>query len=153
MHKRKGFAWETSYLLKDKAKEKLALVKDVQWLALIIMEIFLTLILVGSIVIYLDGRFNTIEFPFNLIIFAAIAYAVMRVYAYTENFRELRGMKRESSFRAFVLEFIIFLVIVFSTFLYQDPTINIFPFPYNFLIFLILLVIPLYFYMKEQYFK
>jgi len=43
--------------------------------------------------------------------------------------------------------------IVFSTFLYQDPNINIFPYPLNFLIFLIVLVIPLYFYMKERFFK
>lgn len=153
MGKRKGVAWETSYFLKDKAKEKLALVKDIQWLALIIMELFLTLILVGAIVIYLDGRFNTIQFPFNLIIFAVIAYAVMRVYSYTENFRELRGMKRETSFRAFVLEFIIFLVIVFSTFLYQDPNINIFPSPFNVIVFLVVLAIPVYLYLKEVHWK
>jgi len=150
---KKGIAWETTYFLRDKAKEKLVLAKDIQWLALVIMEIFLTLILVGAIVIYLDGRFNTIQFPFNLIIFAGIAYAVMRTYSYTENFRELRGMKRENSFRAFVLEFIIFLVIVFSTFLYQDPNINIFPSPFNVIVFLAVLAIPVYLYLKEVHWK
>ena len=153
MAKKTGLAWETSYLIEDKLKEKLALAKDIQWLALIIVEIFLTLILVGSIVVYLDGRFNTIEFPFNLIIFAVIAYAVMRTYSYTENFRELRGMKRHNSFRTFILEFVIFLVIVFSTFLYQDPNINIFPPPFNVIIFLGVLAIPVYLYVTEVFWK
>lgn len=153
MPKRKGVYWETSYFLKDAVKEKLAMAKDIRWIALVIMELFLTLILVGSIVVYLDGRYNTIEFPFNLIIFAAIAYAVLRVYSYTENFRELRGMKRETSFKTFILEFIIFLIIVFSTFLYQDPTINIFPSPFNVIVFLVVLAIPVYLYMKEVFWK
>jgi len=148
---RKGLAWESSFLIKDKVKEKLQLFKDVHWLALVFAEFLLTLVLVAGILLYLDGRFNTIDFPFNLILFAAIGYGVLHFYRYTEAFRNLRGMKRETSFKSFVLEFIIFVVVVFSAYLYQDPAINILPYPFNFVLFLIVLASPLYFYVNEKF--
>ena len=145
---------ESSVLIKDKAKEKFVSAKnDLQLIAFWIVEFFLTLILVGAILLYLDGRFNTIEFPFNLIIFAGIGYGVLHFYRYTESFREVRQMKHKDNFKSFVLEFIIFILIIASTYIYQDPTINIIPYPFNFIIFLILLSIPLYFYIKEKYLK
>ncbi|MAG17983.1 MAG: hypothetical protein CL944_00745 [Candidatus Diapherotrites archaeon] len=148
---KKGLAWESSFLIKDKAKEKFLLFKDIHWTALVIVEFFLTLILVGGILLYLDGRFNTIDFPINLVIFAAIGYGVLYFYRYTEQFRTLRGMKKETSFKSFILEFIIFIVIVGSAYLYEDPNINILPYPFNIFLFVILVGIPLYFYVNEKF--
>ncbi len=59
-------------------------------------------------------------------------------------------MKHKDNFKSFVLEFIIFILIIASTYIYQDPTINIIPYPFNFIIFLILLSIPLYFILKKN---
>ncbi|MCR4335523.1 MAG: hypothetical protein NUV57_03225 [archaeon] len=148
---KKGLAWESSFLIKDKAKEKFQLFKDIHWTALVIVEFLLTLILVGGILIYLDGRFNTIDFPLNILLFAVIGYGVLHFYRYTEQFRNLRGMKKESSFKSFILEFVLFIVIVSSVYLYEDPNINTLPYPFNIFLFVIIISIPLYFYVNEKF--
>ncbi len=149
---KKSLAWETTFFLKDKAKERAFNLKnDTPLIALYVAEFILTLVLVAAILLYLDGRFNQIEFPFNLFIFAAILFGVMHFYNYTKPFREWRGIKRESSFRAFMLEFVIFAIVVVSGYIYQDPTINIIPYPFNFLVFLAALSVPLYFYVNEKF--
>ena len=151
---KKSLGWETTFFLKNKAKERAFNLKnDAPLLALYVAEFILTLVLVTAILLYLDGRFNQIEFPFNLLIFAAIVFGVMHFYNYTKPFREWRGIKRSSSFRAFMLEFIIFAVVVVSAYIYRDPTINIIPYPFNFLVFLAALSIPLYFYVNEKFVK
>ncbi|MCR4369289.1 MAG: hypothetical protein NUV67_05280 [archaeon] len=149
---RDSLGWRASRAIKDKAKEKILLAKeDVPLLALLVAEFVLTLVIVLAIILYLDGRFNEMEFPFNLIIFAAIVYAVLHFYQYTEAFRRLRGMKRESSFRIFLLEFAIFLVVAISGYIYQDPSINTLPYPFNILLFLAVLSVPLWLYVKEKF--
>lgn len=154
MAKNKSIGWESSKLIAETAKEKIANIKnDPQWIALIIMQFLLVLVLVGAIIIYLDVRFATIEFPFNLIIFAAISYGVLRTYSYTENYRNKKEFQKASSYKIFVYEFAIFLIVLFSTFIYEDPTINLIPYPYNFVTFIVLLIAPVYLYIKEVYWK
>lgn len=153
--KKKSVAWESSLLIKDRTIEKLLSMKNPQYLALLIVEFFLTLVLVGAIVFYLDGRFSTIEPPFNLFVFAAILYAVYKLYNYTLMFRENRTdtIQRNSSLKITVLEIIIFLFIFFSASLYYSNEIDIFPYPFNFITFLLVLSVPLYFYVKEKFLK
>ncbi len=150
----KSIANESSKLIREKTKEKLFLIKtDPSLIALLFVEFVLTLIIVGAILLYLDGRFNTIQPPFNLFIFGAIVFAVLHFYKYTEVFRKVRGMKRESSFKSFLLEFSIFIILVFSAYIYQDPTINIVPYPFNLVLFLGLLAVPVYLYVDENFLK
>lgn len=153
--KKKSVAWESSLLIKDKTIEKILSLKNPQYLALLIVEFFLTLVLVGAIIFYLDGRFSMVEPPFNLFVFAAILYAVYKLYSYTLIFRENRtdAIKRNSSMKITVLEIIIFLFVFFSASLYYNKEIDLFPYPFNFITFLVVLSVPLYFYVKEKFLK
>ena len=64
MPKKKSIFKESSSLIKGKTLEKLLNLKqNPRFAALLFVEFVLTIILVGAIILYLDGRFNTIEFP------------------------------------------------------------------------------------------
>src|SRR3989344_552272 len=84
-------------------------------------------------------------------IFSAIVLGVLHFYRYTESFRFVRGMKRRSTFKTFALEFIIFMVVIVSAYIYQDPNTNTLQYPLNLLLFLAVLAIPAYFYIKEKF--
>jgi len=143
---------ESSKTITSKARQKISSAKDdPRLLALLLVEFILTIILVAAIALYLDGRFNQVESPFNLIIFAAIVLGVLHFYRYTESFRFVRGMKRRSTFKTFALEFIIFMVVIVSAYIYQDPNTNTLQYPLNLLLFLAVLAIPAYFYIKEKF--
>ncbi len=149
----KGFYWQVSFTLRDKAREKIAQLRDPQLAALLIVEFLLTMALVAAILIYLDPEVDAISFPFNLVVFALIAFGTLRFYGYTGDFRANRknAVRRNSSFRAFALEFIILLVIVSAAYVYQSPSLNTLPKPLNYILFLAVLSIPLCFYMKEKF--
>lgn len=155
MPRKKGVFWESTETIFSKAGEKLASLKDPRYSALLMVEFFLTLILVGGILLYLDGRFNTIEPPFNFLVFAGLAYAVLHFYRYTEVFRRSRSdaIRRNSSFKTFALEFIIFLIVVFSAYIFYNSDIDTLPYPFNIFLFVIILSIPLYFYIDEKFLR
>ncbi len=155
MASRNSFGWQVSYLIKDKAFEKLFKLKDAHYSALLVVEFFLTMIIVAGIGLYLDGRFNTLEAPFNLFIFAAIIYAVLHFYNYTSAFRKNRydSIRRNSSLKATVLEIVILFVIIISAQIYNDQGLHTLPYPFNLLLFLVVLAIPLYFYVEEKFLK
>ncbi|PIN84669.1 MAG: hypothetical protein COV47_06190 [Candidatus Diapherotrites archaeon CG11_big_fil_rev_8_21_14_0_20_37_9] len=147
----KSIANESRKLIVDKIKEKLSLAKDAPYIAYLLVEFALTLIIVGAIAIYLDGRFNQIEFPFNLFLFGIIVYGVLHFYNYTAVFRKIRGIKREASVKQLILEFAIFMILVASAYIYQDPLINTLPSPFNIIIFLAVLAVPITLYIKERF--
>ena len=144
-----------SYLIKDKAVEKLLTLKNPRYSALLLVEFFLTMLLVGGILLYLDAGFNVIGFPYNIAIFAAIAYAVLHFYNYTSFFRKTRvsAIRRNSTFKTFMLEFILFIIILGAAYIYQNPAINVLPYPYNLVLFLAILAVPLYLYVDEKFLK
>ena len=144
---------ESSALILRRSKEKLLRLKEPQYFALGILEFILTLILITGIVLFLDGRYNTIQPPFNIFIFGAIIFAVLHTYNYTQQYRLEKATKRKTSLRIFLLELAIFLVILVSTYIYQDPSINTLPRPFNFILFLAILVVPVYFYVNEKFVK
>jgi|SRR3989344_3584148 len=150
--KGRSIGWESSRLIREMAKEKLLITKnDLPLAALVFVEFVLTLIIVAGILLYLDGRFNQLEFPFNLFVFAAIVYAVLHFYNYTRVFRETRGMKRESSLKALLLEFLIFIIIVSAGYIYQDPGVDIAPYPLNLALFILVLIPPVYLLINEKF--
>ena len=88
-----------------------------------------------------------------ILIFAVIVFAVLHFYHYTKFFRKLQKIKHESSIKLLVLEFAIFLIIMVSAYIYQDPLINILPNPFNVIVFLIILAVPVYLYIEEKFLK
>ncbi|HLC78983.1 MAG TPA: hypothetical protein VJG83_01000 [archaeon] len=151
--RQKSIWWQASFLLKDKTFEKLTSLKEPRYVALLLVEFFLTMILVGAILLYLDGRFNTIEQPFNLFIFGAILFAVAHFYNYTSYFKQESPhlIRRSSSLKTLILEFVIFLIVLFSAYIYADPAIDILPYPQNLVVFAVALIIPLYIYINEKF--
>ena len=165
--KHKGFGWEASSLIAWKFREKISTVKkDRHLLALLFTEFALSMTLVTAIVLYLDGRYNIIEYPFNLMIFAVLVFGVMHVYRYTEKYRDYKGMKKEGSFKIMVLELALLALFVAGIYVYQDPNLNIVPsacidylhnqYSCSLLgvgVFLLVALIPLYFYINEKFVK
>ena len=153
-HKRHdSWGWLASYAIKDKAVQKLLALKNPRYAALLLIEFFLTMLLVGGMVLYLDGRFNQLDWPLNFFVFAGICFAVFHFYNYTKFYRETRRHKirRRTSLKTIALEIIIFLIILISGYFYYNTGANIIPFPYNFIFFLAILAVPLYFYINEKF--
>lgn len=63
--------------------------KDQRYLALFVVELFLTIILVGAIYFYLDPSINLVPFPYNYIAFAFFLGFAMWIYRYTGEFRKV----------------------------------------------------------------
>ncbi|GEM_PF-4791075 len=150
---RDGFYWRVTHIIKDKAIERLLKFKDKQYTALLLVEFILSLIIVGAVALWLDHRYNVVTFPFNIFLFALTLYAVLHFYNYTAIFRKRRQIKRATSFRIFLLEFLIFLILMVSGYVYQDPNINTLQYPLNFMLFLVILIPVLYVYMNEKFIK
>ncbi len=148
-----GFYWRVTRVLKDKAVERLLRFKDRQYAALLIVEFILSMIIVASIALWLDHRYNVVEFPFNIFLFGLALYAVLHFYNYTDVFRRQRALKRKSSFRIFLLEFLIFVIVLVGGYIYQDPAINTLPYPLNFILFLVILIPLTYIYITEKFLK
>ena len=150
---RESIWWQATHAIKDKALQRLLKFRDRQYTALFVVEFILSLIVVASILFWLDHRYNVIEFPFNLFIFGLSLYAVLHFYNYTALFRKQRQMKRHSSLRIVVLEFLIFLILVAGGYVYQEPAINTLPYPANLILFLVVLLPVLYVYINEKFLK
>ena len=151
----KKWAWlDADKIILEAFFRKLDSVKgNKRYAALLMVEFFLSMVLVVSIAIWLDHRFNVIEFPFNILFFGAVLYGIFHFYRYTESFREANTAKRRKSFRAFFLEFLIFAAVVSAGCIYQDPKINTLPYPFNFLLFMLVLLPLVYFYIDEKFMK
>ncbi|VVC00529.1 Uncharacterised protein [uncultured archaeon] len=147
------FWWQSSKALKNKAVEKVLHLKDKRYVALLLVEFVLAMAVVASIIFWLDYRYNVVEFPFNIIIFGLCIFAVLRFYSYTAQFRAEREMQRRTSFRIFLLEFLIFMILVSAAYIYQDRAINTLPYPYNFALFLVVLLPMVFIYINEKYLK
>ena len=150
---RDGFWWRVTHVVKAKAVERLLKFRDRKYAALILVEFILSMVIVGAIALWLDHRYNAIEFPFNIFLFALALYTVLHFYNYTAIFRKQRAMKRATSFRIFLLEFLIFLILTVGGYVYQDHTINVLPYPFNFMLFLVLLIPVTYIYVNEKFVK
>lgn len=124
-----------------------------RYAALLMVEFFLSMVLVASIAIWLDYRFNVIEFPFNILFFSAVLYGIFHFYRYTESFRNANTTRRQKSFRTFFMEFLIFAVVVSAGYIYQDPKINTLQYPFNFILFMLVLLPLAYFYVNEKFLK
>lgn len=148
-----GFYWRVTHVLKDKAIERLLRFKDRQYTALLIVEFILSMIIVASIALWLDHRYNVVEFPFNIFLFGLTLYAVLHFYNYTDVFRRQRALKRKSSFRIFLLEFLIFVIVLAGGYVYQDPAIDTLPYPLNFILFLLILIPVLWVYVGQKFLK
>ena len=153
--KGRSWGWAASHAIKDKAFEKLFALKEPRYAALLLVEFLLTMLIVAGIVLYIDGRFNQLQTPLNIFAFAGICFAAIHFYNYTSAFRKSRknGIQRTSSIKTLALEFILFLIIAVSAFVYYDPKINTLPYPYNIVFFLAILAVPLYFYINEKFLK
>ena len=153
--KTSSWGWEAGYAVRDKALEKLFELKDPRYAALLLIEFFLTMLIVAGMVLYIDGRFNQLDSPLNLFAFAGICFAAMHFYNYTAVFRKSRrnAIQRNSSIRTLALEFVIFLIVLISAYVYANPKINTLPYPYNFVLFLAIIAVPLYFYIDEKFVK
>ncbi len=151
----KSWGWQAGYAIKDKFFEKLLNLNDKKYAALLLIEFFLTMLIVAGILLYLDGRFTSMEPPLNIFAFAAICFAAIHFYNYTASFRRARknATARNNSLKAAILEFAIFFVIVISAYVYYDPAINVVQYPYNLLLFLGILVIPLSMYINEKFLR
>ncbi|MBI4210740.1 MAG: hypothetical protein HY544_04515 [Candidatus Diapherotrites archaeon] len=153
-HRHQGFSWDVSYLLIDKAREKVRTVlSDKHLAALLAAEFFLTLAIIGAIYVFLDARISTLQEPFNFIIFGIALYAIIHIYTYTQSYRASRtnSIMRRKNLRTFLLELAIFSIVVISAYIYQNPALNVAPYPFNILIFLLVLSWPLYFYVQEKF--
>ncbi len=150
---RDSFWWRVTRVLKDKAIERALKFKDTRYTALLVVEFILSMIIVASIVLWLDHRYNAVEFPFNILLFGLSLYAVLHFYNYTAIFRRQRAMKRATSFRIFLLEFLIFAIIAVGGYVYQDPAINTLPYPLNFTLFLVILIPVTFIYINEKFLK
>ena len=149
----KSFWNRATETISAKAVEKLLRFKDPQYAALLFLEFFLSLVVVASIVFWLDYRYNKLEFPFNILFFFASLFIVVRLYKYTARFRQERAMKRRTSFRIALLEFLVFAIIVASGYVYQDQRINTLPYPFNFVLFLVILLPVVWAWVNEKFLK
>lgn len=145
------FGWDTTNMIIGKAIEKLSRFKDRQYTALIVLEFILAMIILGAFLAYIDPATNKIDPPLNFIIAGAIIFAVLHFYNYTKSFRLLKGTKRKTSVKIIFLELLIFCIIAVSAYLYQNKSINTLPYPYNFILFFVVLLVPLYFYINEKF--
>lgn len=153
-----GFArdsiwWQATHVIKDKAIEKALRFKDPQYSALLFVEFVLSIIVVAAILLWLDHRYNVVEFPFNVFLFAVVIYAVIHFYKYTELFRQEKALKRKSSVRIMLLEFTIFAIVLVAGYAYLDPKIDTMVYPYNVLLFLLVLLPVSYVYVNEKFIK
>ena len=148
-----SWGWAASHAIKVKAVEKLLQLRDPRYAALLMIEFFLTMLIVAGMILYIDGRFNQLEAPLNLFVFAGIVFAAVHFYNYTHSFRQSRAnrIKRASSIRTLALEFMLFLIVLISAWVYADPRINILPYPANLIFFLLIIAVPLYFYINEKF--
>jgi uncharacterized membrane-anchored protein len=143
--------WDATKLIVEKAIQKLSRLKDLQYTALIALEFILAMVVLFAFLVYIDPSTNKVDPPFNFIITGAIIFAALHLYNYTSNFRKLKVAKRKSSLKIAFLELFIFTIIVVSAYIYQNKTINTLPYPFNFILFLAILSIPLYFYINEKF--
>jgi len=109
----RSFGWQVTYNIFGKAREKALSFRDPRYLALLLIEFFLTSILAGGILLYIDGSLAPVVFPYNLIILGIIAYAVLHFYNYTLFFRRTRqnAIRRNSTMKSITLEFLIFIIL------------------------------------------
>ena len=143
--------WRATFSVAAAAKSKLRRLKDRNYLALVCLEFMLMAIILAALLIYIDPDTNTLQPPFNFLLFGGIVLIVMYVYRYTESFREYNVSKRKTSLRIFSYELLISGIVVAAAIVYKDPTLNTLPYPFNFLLFLGILSIPLYFYVNEKF--
>jgi len=153
MARKESWGWAAGYAVKDKAFEKLFQLKEPRYAALLLIEFFLTMLLVGGLLLYIDGRFSQLQAPLNIFVFAAICMAVFHFYNYTSSFRAARKneIRRNSSLKTMALEFIMFMIVVLSAYVYYDPAVNLLPYPFNIAFFLAILSAPLYLYIREKF--
>ncbi len=151
--KRESVYWEATSAIWSAAKSKLSQLRDPRYAALLLIEFFLTMLVVAGMALYIDGRFNQLDWPLNFFVFAAIVFAAIHFSNCMRPFRASRkgAIKRASSLKTIALEFIIFLIVLISAWVYTDKSINILPYPANLLFFLLALSVPLYFYIGEKF--
>lgn len=143
--------WASSDSIRKKAIEKLRKFKNPQYAALMALEFVLSMIILAGLLIYIDPKTNSIEPPLNIIMFGAILILVLQIYRYTEIFRAAKTTKRKASIKTIGLEIIVCAIIIASAYIYRDPKINVIAYPFNLFLFLAVLCVPLYFYVKEKF--
>lgn len=151
MNSQKSLWWKATFSIKDKLEEKINRLKDPTYAALTILEFVLCMIILVGLLLYIDPKRNVIQAPFNFIIVGGIIFVVLHIYRYTNFFRKYNTKKRKSSLKILFLELLISAILIGSTFIYQDATLNTLAYPFNFLLFLAILCIPLYFYINEKF--
>ncbi|MEM4256823.1 MAG: hypothetical protein QXZ13_01565 [Candidatus Diapherotrites archaeon] len=131
--------------------KKILKITNPSYVALLLLEFILSMIVLLGLLIYIDPIRNNIDPPFNFIIFAGIIFLVFWIYNYTKIFRSLAVSKRKTSIRIFMLELTIFGLLLSSLYFYKNTSINLLPYPFNIIFFLCIISIPLYFYIKEKF--
>ncbi len=132
-------------------RKKIMKIKTPPYFALLLLEFILSMVVLLGLLVYIDPVTNQIDPPFNFIIFGGLVLLVFYIYNYTSSFRLVSASKRRTSLRIFMLEVIIFGLILSSLYFYKNTGINLIPYPFNIIFFLCIISVPLYFYIKEKF--